>query len=62
MSLRTYVRSLSLCLIQSSIFSQFYDNHIRDWPELALVAEHSDRRNNVSHLAKHVPRFTPQRC
>lgn len=28
---------------------QFYENHMADWPELALVAEHVGR-NNVSHL------------
>ena len=24
---------------------QFYDKHMKDWPELALVAEHVDRHN-----------------
>ena len=29
------------------LLAQFYDKHMKDWPELALVAEHVDR-NNVS--------------
>ena len=32
---------------------QFYDKHMKDWPELALVAEHVDR-HNVSSERKNI--------
>lgn len=41
----------SLFLVSSPISAtQFYDNHIKDWPELALVAEYVERQN-VSDLS-----------
>eukprot|EP00903_Cladosiphon_okamuranus_P018364 g16893.t1 len=46
------IRHCNLETLPENYSSDFYDNHIRDWPELALVAEHSDRRNNEDQPPK----------
>ncbi|CAM9322353.1 unnamed protein product [Pylaiella littoralis] len=40
------IRQCNLRTLPENYSSEFYDNHIKDWPELALVAEHADRRNH----------------
>eukprot|EP00752_Nemacystus_decipiens_P011613 g10311.t1 len=46
------IRHCNLETLPENYSSDFYDNHIRDWPELALVAEHSDRRHNEGQPPK----------
>ncbi|CAN0376786.1 unnamed protein product [Ascophyllum nodosum] len=41
------ISSCNLKTLPENYSPEFYDNHIKDWPDLAVVAEHVDSNNGV---------------
>ncbi|CAM9659464.1 unnamed protein product, partial [Hapterophycus canaliculatus] len=39
------IRHCNINTLPENYSEDFYETHMKDWPELALVAEHADRRN-----------------